>query len=525
MSESRSFDEQKKSIDQVLSHNILMQPLSSRIRAVQEASPLSMAVVDLAQRLGPSPFEVIIELNAYYPDGLAAARSNIVGYVRTAAGQRSDDALRRDSEVQSSLYVFVSLTAAEIAQVVELDGEAASTYDSRHPLESTNPGTPHREVRALLRIWESTPIGPLTVKSIRTVKADAAQTAFSANGDDIVWAVMDSGIDQSHPHFQTHHNLATPPPLAARSFVGGDPLRDVFGHGTHVAGIIAGEAAAGSSPYVAAQSIGADGATQYHLRNVDGIRGMAPRCKLLSLKVLNDDGGGDATALLQAIQYVQDLNDNGRRIQVHGVNISVGYPFDVQWFACGRTPVCVEVNRLVRSGVVVVVAAGNTGHVTTAVNTQGAVTGTRDAGQAMSINDPGNADLAITVGSTDREMPHLYGISYYSSKGPTGDGRLKPDVVAPGEHIISAAAGANRSKVPTSDAPANAFDYVEDTGTSMAAPHVSGVLAGFLSVRREFIGQATDVRDLVIASATDLKRDSNLQGAGLIDLMRLIQTV
>ena len=60
---------------------------------------------------------------------------------------------------------------------------------------------------------------------------------------------------------------------------------------------------------------------------------------------------------------------------------------------------------------------------------------------ALTINDPGNADLAITVGSTHRDMPHVYGVSYFSSKGPTGDGRLKPDLVAPGEKIISCAAG------------------------------------------------------------------------------------
>ena len=57
----------------------------------------------------------------------------------------------------------------------------------------------------------------------------------------------------------------------------------------------------------------------------------------------------------------------------------------------------------------------------------------------VTINDPGNADLAITVGSTHRDMPHVYGVSYFSSKGPTGDGRLKPDLVAPGEKIISCA--------------------------------------------------------------------------------------
>ena len=84
-----------------------------------------------------------------------------------------------------------------------------------------------------------------------------------------------------------------------------------------------------------------------------------------------------------------------------------------------------------------VVAAGNTGY----GFAQSAFRGTVAAGMGLTINDPGNAELAITVGATHRDMPHIYGVSYFSSKGPTGDGRLKPDLVAPGEKILSCAAG------------------------------------------------------------------------------------
>ena len=149
-----------------------------------------------------------------------------------------------------------------------------------------------------------------------------------------------------------------------------------------------------------------------------------------------------------------------------------------EWFACGQSPLCAEVNRLVKSGVVVVVAAGNSGY-----GSIGAMSGSvTSAGLPLTINDPGNAECAITVGSTHRDMPHTYGVSYFSSKGPTGDGRLKPDLVAPGERILSCAAGKARQ-----DSVAGL--YVEDSGTSMAAPHVSGAIAAFLSIRREYIGQ------------------------------------
>jgi subtilisin family serine protease len=146
----------------------------------------------------------------------------------------------------------------------------------------------------------------------------------------------------------------------------------------------------------------------------------------------------------------------------------------------------------------------------------------------LTINDPGNAEAAITVGSTHRDMPHIYGVSYFSSKGPTGDGRLKPDLVAPGEKIVSCQAGSGAGgSVGAARAPANAITayYKEDSGTSMAAPHVSGAIAAFLSIRREFIGRPERVKEIFMSSATDLRRDRYFQGSGLVDLMRAIQSV
>jgi len=93
------------------------------------------------------------------------------------------------------------------------------------------------------------------------------------------------------------------------------------------------------------------------------------------------------------------------------VNISIGYDFDAEMFACGQSPLCVEVDRLVKSGVVVVVAAGNTGYGKGFAEERAA-----KAGLSNTINDPGNASLAVTVGATHRDMPHTYGVSYFSSK-------------------------------------------------------------------------------------------------------------
>src|SRR6185295_7385578 len=224
-----------------------------------------------------------------------------------------------------------------------------------------------------------------------------------------------------------------------------------------------------------------------------------------------------ASNLIAAIEAIQEINGHGRFLRIHGVNLSVGYDFEPEWFACGQSPLCVEVDRLVRSGVIVVVAAGNSGYGFAQSDQQGTVA----AGLALTINDPGNADLAITVGSTHRDMPHVYGVSYFSSKGPTGDGRLKPDLVAPGEKIISCATG----NLKEDGAKGQECDYVETSGTSMAAPHVSGVIAAFLSIRGEFVGKAERVKEIFVASATDLRRDRYFQGAGLVDLMRAIQSI
>jgi serine protease AprX len=198
---------------------------------------------------------------------------------------------------------------------------------------------------------------------------------------------------------------------------------------------------------------------------------------------------------------------------------------NIEWFACGHSPLCVEVDRLIRSGVVVVVAAGNSGYGFVQSGQQGVV----PAGQDLTINDPGNADLAITVGSTHRDMPHTYGVSYFSSKGPTGDGRMKPDLLAPGEKIVSCASGQMKWKAPRPPAKKTtkrrrAF-YREDSGTSMAAPHVSGVIAAFLSIRREFLTHPDEVKRIFLSTATDLNRAPYFQGRGLVDAMRAIQSV
>ena len=125
-------------------------------------------------------------------------------------------------------------------------------------------------------------------------------------------------------------------------------------------------------------------------------------------------------------------------------------------------------------------------------------------------------------------MPHIYGVSYFSSKGPTGDGRMKPDLArarredrSRAQSTTAAHGTAARGSVPAR----SSRRYREDSGTSMAAPHVSGVIAAFLSIRREFIRRPEEVKRIFMSTATDLNRAPYFQGRGLVDVMRAIQSV
>ena len=451
----------------------------------------------------PELWSIVVDINLEHPTGRDGARDSaqalILAVIEESPGEREQ--FHEVKSRYSNQYLFARLEGESIREIVRRNETAG---------------------RPIFRIWPDFEIRPLINVSLSTVKADAARVSFSALGKDIVWAVLDSGIDPDHPHFKAHDNVLRDGPLKPLDFTyDNDPLRDDFGHGTHVAGIIAGELKGTKAKPIHAVTRYRDenGAIVHQLDTVDAMTGMAPQCKLLSLKVLDGKGNGQASNLIAALHHIQKLNGYGRRLLVQGVNMSVGYSFEPEWFACGQSPLCVEVEQLVRSGVVVVVAAGNTGY----GYNETEFTGPTAAGLNVTINDPGNADLAITVGSTHRQMPHTYGVSYFSSKGPTGDGRLKPDLVAPGEKILSAAAGTRRAS-----AAANVDgdpDYVEDSGTSMAAPHVSGVIAAFLSVRREFIGRPERVKEIFLSTATDLNRDRHFQGRGLVDVMRAIQSI
>jgi len=392
---------------------------------------------------------------------------------------------------------------------------------------------------------------PALQKSVPAVKGDAARTLFKVKCDEIRWAILDSGIDANHPALQTEPE---PGANAVTRVIETYDFRDIrnivsldndridaaafkkrfpdFGKGRK--GIDRARAIADLQklakdaendrpidwervvPFIKVDPPSAPaGPHGTHVAGIIGAReieeqgeapGMCPDIKLLDLRVLGKTLDDTEFAIIAALQFIRYLNERGGFIAVHGANLSLSIAHDVRNFACGRTPICNECERLVESGVVVVAAAGNRGF-----HSFETTEGLFDSYAAFSITDPGNADGVITVGATHRFWPHTYGVSFFSSRGPTGDGRLKPDIVAPGEKI--------RSCVPGEQG------WRELDGTSMAAPHVSGAAAMLMARYSELIGQPRKIKRILCESATDLGRERSFQGHGMLDVLRAFQKI
>ena len=370
------------------------------------------------------------------------------------------------------------------------------------------------------RIWKNSAKWAYLDRSIHTTQAFPGHLSYQAAGSDVTWAVLDSGIHWKHPHFQgtaggigsiaAVYDCTDASQRAGRTQLKKlDPSNaadaaaaaDKFGHGAHVAGIIAGRH----------QAADADGRQRT-------MCGMAPDARLVIYKVLDNNGSGEDSWIIKALDHIFDTNEQAGKVVIHGVNLSLGGEFDVEAFNCGHTPLCVELRRLWRQGVVVVLAAGNEGFASLSTSDGDNV----QANMGMSLGDPANLEEAITVGSVHKESPHTYGTSFFSSRGPTADGRMKPDCVAPGERIFSVR---NDARIAAGATPTFEQLYTEMSGTSMAAPHVSGLIAAFLSKRKEFLGRPDDVKRILLDNCTDLGRQRNMQGAGMPNLVKMLVNV
>jgi subtilisin family serine protease len=416
-----------------------------------------------------------------------------------AIGETDNEMYRFESDVECgevNLSTRINRAAEAIGKMVS-DAKAARIDPLRRFVAAHLTACEIREVASrhqtlrVYTIWRSTAKRKLIWRSGKVLQVDAARASYGATGRDITWAVLDTGVQANHPHF-TQPNQPSVVTDVWDCTQPGAPKRlpeatDKDGHGTHVAGIIAG----------------GDSGAEY--------AGLAPEARLVVYKVLDDKGRGEDAWIIKALDHIAQHNESLATIGIHGVNLSLGGPYDSTVYGCGFSPICQELRRQWRSGVLVVVASGNEGQLE--VSTPG---GDVEINSMMSIGDPANLEDCIAVGSVNTDKPHLYGVSAFSSRGPTSDGRGKPDLVAPGERISSCNARFNQN--PSSL-------YREDSGTSMAAPHVSGLLAAFLSARREFRGRPDEVKRILLDSCTDLGRDRYHQGRGVPNLMKMLLSV
>jgi subtilisin family serine protease len=441
-------------------------------------------VGDLEDARPEQTHEVLIELKSPEDTGGAVARdrasaslddrrATVIESVRQVAGRDVEfEELRR--------FVAARLTRAQVERL----------------------RTRHKEL-SINAVWRDAAKRALIHRSTHMVQARPANRGYGATGEGIHWAILDTGIWSGHPHFERYRNVAAQWDCTRRGAVipweptPGQQRLDGHGHGTHVAGIVAGSLLLP----------GDEGAETEPLE----LDGMAPRARLHIYKVLRDDGTGSDSFIIKALDHIAEVNEREPQLVIHGVNLSLGGPFDPAVYGCGHSPLCRELRRLWRQGVLVVIAAGNEGRASVAGEH-----GILDLNLALSISDPANLDEGIAVGSVHKTNPHTYGVSYFSSRGPTADGRPKPDVVAPGEQILSASHRAPAGSQTIEEL------YVAMDGTSMAAPHVSGVLAAFLSRRREFIGYPDRVKTILLENCTSLGRETYFQGHGMPNLIKML---
>src|SRR5439155_14465028 len=269
-------------------------------------------------------------------------------------------------------------------------------------------------------------------------------------------AVIDSGVKSNHSDLQ-NTNTGYSRVVYSQSFISGLDASDQYGHGTHVAGLIAGNGWVSGG----------------------WMRGVAQRANIINLRVLDANGAGTDSAVISAIQRAIQLKST---YNIRVINLSLGHPI---YESYTLDPLCQAVEQAWKAGIVVVTAAGNYG---------------RDNSKGRhgygTIASPGNDPYVITVGATSMNgTPYRTDdtIASYSSKGPTlVDHIVKPDLVAPGNNIVSLLAAPNCtliSQYPKTQVNSATYcstcetlgtystasaSYFRLSGTSMATPMVSG---------------------------------------------------
>lgn len=296
-------------------------------------------------------------------------------------------------------------------------------------------------------------------------------------GQGIGIAVLDTGV---YPHADL--SLGTNRIVAFKDFVNEKEFPyDDNGHGTHVAGIAAGNGYMSEGKY----------------------KGMAPKANILGVKVMDKNGSGTTSDIVAGMQWAWE---NRNRYNIRIVSLSIGSDPDLK---AAEDPLVKGVEALWDGGIVVVTAAGNSGP------------GKR------TINSPGISQKIITVGATDTRSTIDRKddiIAKFSSRGPTGENILKPDIVAPGVNITSL--NSDIDFIPEKSTKRYRFKkmtepYKEMSGTSMATPIVSGAIALLLENQEQLTPD--EVKAKLMDTAISVNDRDYAQGKGQINIGEIIK--
>lgn len=333
--------------------------------------------------------------------------------------------------------VAMEVTRDGLMELARLAPESRLTLDG--PVEMIKP----IEEEPGIRLNTATP----------TVKADQMwEKGFTGQGVGV--AVVDTGIA---PHPDIADRI-----IAFKDFVNGrDEAYDDQGHGTHVAGTVAGSGAMSEGHF----------------------KGAAPEANLIGVKVLSGSGRGSLSDIIRGVQWVVQNKD---RYNIKVMNLSLGGRATKGY---ADDPMAQAIQAASAAGIVPAVAAGNSGS------------------RAQTINTPAHAPKALTVGADDDRRTVSISddrVAYFSSRGPTPvDGLTKPDVIAPGVAITAA--------------DNDSSGYKTLSGTSMATPMTAGVAA--LLIQAHPNASPDEIKEALMSTARELSRggDANQQGQGVID--------
>lgn len=299
---------------------------------------------------------------------------------------------------------------------------------------------------------------------VGVANTDGTRRPKIPTGKGIGIAVVDTGIS-SHMDFGIGKDSRI---VYFMDFVKGKRgMYDDCGHGTHVSGIIAGNGRASNGKY----------------------EGIAPESEIIALKTLNDKGNGKINNVLNALNWILD---NKERYNIRIVNISMGAGEGTNYSEDNELVLGIE--KVWDAGMVVCVAAGNSG-----------------PGNST-ITMPGICRKIITVGCMDDDTEVIMNntrVINYSGRGPTAAAIMKPEIVAPGGNVYSCGGGYR--------------NYVSKSGTSMATPVVSGLIALLLEVNPKLTN--VQIKRLLKNAAEDTGEDRYKQGWGKINIDNMLKFI